>query len=630
MTADSKMLYDNAKNTARRLYKSSGGIMFLFLLVLSVLRWGIFYPAGRRIWALVFMLLPDHYISNQNILSVLKSPLVLAVGLGIIIAYGLLVLWETSGLLLILEYHYQGKTVRLWKLFVLSARQILHAVHPRNWVILLYALVMMPLTDLFSVSSFISRLTLPEYISEFIMTTWWADIAFVIANVFCAWLVLHWLFSYEGFVLERSSFSRACKRSRVLVKRRLIRTIWQLALYEIRTIFICTIPVILIFIGLYIASYFLGMPAAEANNAARNLVIGELGQNILFSVCGIIIKMKMLSFLFSLYHVFRDDCGVREPIMLPDWGVKVKGRTFRFRFLSGAIYAVLTLSILGLYCGLGFCITHIPDIAGALVNETQVAAHKGYSIMAPENTMAAFEEAISCGDADMIEFDVRRTKDGIPVVIHDASILKACGVKKDVYDMTLEELRSYTANYQFSDGKYHEVVPTLEEVLAGCGGQINLLVEIKASDRSPGLPAQIIEMLKQYDCLDQSVIQSGSYEALCEAKKACPDIPCGLIMAIGIGNYYDMPNVDFFSLEHSFVSSSIVDTIHKRGKQVYVWTVNESSSLEKTRYLGADVIITDRPEYVSSVLRSNNLDLKAFLGNAIPDTGGVVDVSDGD
>ena len=124
--------------------------------------------------------------------------------------------------------------------------------------------------------------------------------------------------------------------------------------------------------------------------------------------------------------------------------------------------------------------------------------------------MAAFEEAISCGDADMIEFDVRRTKDGVPVVIHDASILKACGVKKDVYDMTLEELRSYTANYQFSDGKYHEVVPTLEEVLAGCGGQINLLVEIKASDRSPGLPAQIIEMLNQYDCLDQSVIQSGA------------------------------------------------------------------------------------------------------------------------
>ena len=630
MTANNKKLYDNAKNTARKLYKSSGGIMFLFLLILAGMRGCIFYPAGRQIWALALLLLPDHYISNQNILGLLKSPLVLAAGLGIIIGYGLLVLWETSGLLLILEYHYQGKTVRLWKLFILSARQILHAAHPRNWVILLYALVMMPLTDVFSVSSVISKLTLPEYIKDYIMTTWWASNLFIIVNVLSAWLVLHWLFSYEGFVLERSSFNHACKRSRVLVKKRLIRTIWQLALYEIRTIFSCAVPAVLIFTGIYIVSFIIGMPAAEANNAARNLVIGEFGQNILFSVCGIIIKMKMLSFLFSLYHVYRDDCGIREPILLPDWGVKVKGRTFQFRFLSGAVYSVLILGILVFYCGLGFCITHFPDIAEALVNETQVAAHKGYSIIAPENTMSAFDAAISCGEADLVEFDVRRTKDGVPVVIHDASILKACGVKKDVYDMTLEELRSYTANYQFSDAEFHEVVPTLEEVLAGCGGQINLLVEIKASNRSPELPAQIIEMLKQYDCLDQSVIQSGSYEALCEVKKVCPDIPCGLIMTIGIGNYYDMPNVDFFSLEHSFVSSSIVDAIHKRGKQVYVWTVNESSSLEKTRYLGADVIITDRPEYVSSVLRSNNLDLRAFLENAIPDTGGVVDVSDGD
>ena len=630
MTAESKKLYDDAKITARRLYKSSGGIMFLFLLILSVLRWGIFYPAGRKIWALSLLLLPDHYISNQNILGLLRSPLVLVAGLGIIIGYGLLVLWETSGLLLILEYQYQGKTVRLWKLFILSARQILHAAHPRNWVILLYALVMMPLTDVFSVSSFISKLTLPEYISEFIMTTWWADIAFIIANVFCAWLVLHWLFSYEGFVLERSSFSHACKRSRVLVKGRLIRTIWQIALYDMKTILLCTIPAILILFGLYIVSYLIGMPEAEVNNAARNLAIGEFGKNVLLSVCEIIIKMKMLSFIFSLYHAFRDDCAITEPILLPEWGRKVKGRTFRFRFLSGAIYAAVTLGILVFYYGLGFSITHFPELAGNLVNETMVAAHKGYSIIAPENTMSAFEAAISCGKADMIEFDVRRTKDGIPVVIHDASILKACGVKKDVYDMTLQELQSYTANYQFSDGAFHEVVPTLEEVLSGCGGQISLLVEIKASDRSPDLPAQIIEMLKQYGCLDHSVIQSGSYDALCEVKKVCPDIPCGLIMAIGIGNYYDMPNVDFFSLEHSFVSSSIVDAIHKRGKEIYVWTVNESSSLEKIRYLGADVIITDQPEYVSSVLRSNNLDLKAFLENVIPDGKSVIDVSDGD
>ena len=630
MSPERKAMYRAGRKSARSLYKSSGGIMFLFLGFFALLRHFFFYPIGRRLWALSLLMLPEHYISNQNISALLKAPLVPVIGLAIVIGYGLLVLWETSGLLLILEYHYQGKMLRFWKLFILSARQILNAAKPKNWLILLYALVMMPLTDIHSVSNMIGKLTIPEYISEFIGTTWWVLIPYIAVYIFVIWLVLHWVFAYESFILEGLSFSQSCKASRRLVKGRLIRTFFRIGIYEMVTFILCSIPPALLIGLIYTASGCFDIVGIPVQPAVWDMVIMKIGAEILNGICRIIVKMKMLTYVFSLYHIYRDDLGIKEPIILPDWGIKTKGHAFHFRFLSGVVYAVAAILIFAGNILLSIGVSQVPEIAAYFINDTDVVAHKGYSTKAPENTLSAFETAIDCGAADMIEFDVRSTKDGVPVVIHDASILKACGVDKEVYDLTLSELQAYAANYQFTDGSFDEVVPTLEAVLKDCSGRIGLLVEIKASDRSPDLPAQIIDLLRKYGCLDQAVIQSGSYEALCQVKDVCPEIPCGLIMAIGIGSYYDMPNVDFFSVEHTFVSESIVQAIHDRGKQIYVWTVNEDVFLEKMRFLGADAIITDKPEYVSDTLKVNNMSFQAVVQSTVPTIGTGMDVSDGD
>ena len=627
---EKRKFYKDIRLSARRLYRSSGGIMFFFLGILALMRHFIFYPIGQNLWQLSLLTLPEHYISNQNFLSLFKAPLVPLVGLALVIGMGLLVLWEIAGLLLILEYHYQNKEIRLWKLFPLSVRKVLHAAKPKNWLILLYALVMTPLTDLFSVSNILGKLTIPEYIAEFINTTLWVGIPYMAVYLFCIWLVLHWIFAYEGFILEGCSFSQACKRSRQLVRGRLIRTFRQVGACELRNVIICMIPPALIICALYMVSFFPVLTGMVANDAARVLIIQRIGIPTLMRICEIILKMKVLTYIFSMFHAYRKNIGIDETIKLPGWGIKTKGWIFRLRFISGAVYTVCTIAIVAAYLVLNAGISYFPGIAALFIDETSVVAHKGYSVKAPENTLSAFEAAIDCGDADMIEFDVRCSKDGVPVVIHDASILKASGISADVYDLTLDELKTYSANYQFTDGSFNETIPTLEEVLQECSGRIGLLVEIKASDRSPDLPEQIIELLKKYDCLDQAVIQSGSYQALCQVKEVCPDIPCGLIMAIGIGNYYDMPNVDFFSVEHTFVNSSIVEAVHDRRKQLYVWTVNEKESLEKMRFLGADAIITDKPEDVSAELKESNPGLRALLENAAPTVGGDVDVSDGD
>ena len=107
-----------------------------------------------------------------------------------------------------------------------------------------------------------------------------------------------------------------------------------------------------------------------------------------------------------------------------------------------------------------------------LAGAPMLVAHRGGSLLAPENTMAAFSSATDDWWADMLEMDVRLTRDGHVVVIHDDSVDRTTDGSGKVSEMTLEEIKDLDAGYRFRDlvggfpfkGK-GVTVPTLEEVL---------------------------------------------------------------------------------------------------------------------------------------------------------------------
>ena len=92
-----------------------------------------------------------------------------------------------------------------------------------------------------------------------------------------------------------------------------------------------------------------------------------------------------------------------------------------------------------------------------------LAAHRGDRFNYPENTMPAFESAVSLG-ADMIETDVRMSKDGELVLMHDRSALRTTGIDKNIDEMTLSEIRSLDAGCTFKNPVIAKI-PTLREFL---------------------------------------------------------------------------------------------------------------------------------------------------------------------
>ena len=175
-------------------------------------------------------------------------------------------------------------------------------------------------------------------------------------------------------------------------------------------------------------------------------------------------------------------------------------RRILHRQRAGGCLAFLVLVLL-VYYGV-----HVLLRTSALTT-LQVIAHRGGPTQAPENTLAAFRNAISLG-VDWLEFDVQMTKDGALVVIHDETVDRTTNGTGAVRDLTLEEIRSL-------DAGQGEKVPTFEEVLqlAKTNG-VKILPETKSPELYLGIEEKLLQALEQAKYLDQTVIQSFNADSL--------------------------------------------------------------------------------------------------------------------
>ena len=195
--------------------------------------------------------------------------------------------------------------------------------------------------------------------------------------------------------------------------------------------------------------------------------------------------------------------------------------------------------------------------------------------------------------------------DGVVVVTHDTSLKRCTGKNAKVYDLTFAEIEALDAGRWFSARFAGTRIPSFEEVLQLCQSRIDLNVEIKPSAATPTLEAETVRLLRAYGFEGHCVITSQSYETLHKVKELAPDIPTGYILALGVGNYYDLPDADFFSVEHTFITSGMVNQIHLRGKTISAWTIAQEDDARHMMELGADDLITDKPDLVHELLRQN-------------------------
>lgn len=605
------------------IFSKSGGVLFAFVFLFGILRDSVLFPLGGKIWGLVLKTTPQSFLSDGNIAVLFKSPLVLITGFILILCYSFIILWETSAIIVGAEYTFQGKPIKFFDLFPASFKSIEHSLLPKNWLVFLMSVVILPFVDLVKTNNIIGNLVIPEYISDYIDDRWYLTVLMVIVVAFLFFFVVRTIFSFYYFILYKENYPSSIRKSFRLTKKKNISNLFQLLLYKIKIrIFYSIIPVILVYLGIVL----LVVAMNEFDGVMAALDIGSLLfiSPVLQEVSSAIITICTLMFLLVLFHNYQEKINEEVPDLVEKY--EKTGKIHSFRPVIAVTYLITGIVGIGVIAILAFGFSNYPETIDMFTRDTEIAAHKGYSSVAPENTLPAFEKAIECGCADYIELDIRLSKDKVPICTHDANFEKLTGCKKEVYDMTLDEIKELSVGTNYPD--YPDCkIATFEEALQMCQGKIDLIVEIKASPKSPELEQIAVELLEKYDYIGHCVVHSGNYESLKKIKAANPNIPCGLIMALSTGDYQNLEGIDFYSVEHNFVNSAMINRVHMAGKKVYAWTVNETDDMESMLELQADCIICDYPEDSYRVINDKHADVLDFVRRRAAD---MVQIKPGD
>jgi glycerophosphoryl diester phosphodiesterase len=231
-----------------------------------------------------------------------------------------------------------------------------------------------------------------------------------------------------------------------------------------------------------------------------------------------------------------------------------------------------------------------------------IFAHRGASSYAPENTIAAFELALT-QNADAIELDVKLSADGHAIVIHDPRVDRTTGGHGRVKDLPLGELRALDAGSFFSEKFHGEKIPTLEEVFEAVGKRTFINVELTNYD-SPrdGLVETVCMLVKKCGMQERVIFSSFFASNLSKAHAYLPDVPSGLLAFKGLlGVWARSFGFDFgkYQALHPYltdVTSQQVQRVHRLNRRIHVWTVNAADDMRRLFRWGVDAIFTDDPQ----------------------------------
>lgn len=576
------------------LLKLNIGTLLVFELLYKFASMAVFKPLLTGVMKLALKAQGLSYLSDETIGTFIRSPLTWFFLLLIVLGMAFFTLFDICCIITCIHASFRKQAMPLLALMRKGLKTSMRVIYQRNIVMILYLLIIIPMTHALVISGYITKFTVPQFIVDYIMSHTWLAILYIGFWIYIGLRSFHWIYSLHYFCLENCNFKQARKRS------------WKLQKNHYWTDLIIVLGWSAACIGIYYGVILSGSWLVSRVNQAlptqdlfSSLTLS--GISLLMDVCGALFFCFDLPLFFIcislLFYYRKAAAGERIPRVFRDldnayritntrWVKKIY--MYRKRIIALSIVVVI---------GVNFAY-NFADRRGVLHmglgNPVEVTAHRGYSAVYPENTIPAFKGAIQVG-ADWAELDVQQTADGEVIVMHDSNLKRTTGLDKEVWQVTWDEIKDLD-NGSWFDKKYQTVrIPTLEEVLKVCRGKIHLNIEIKPSGHDKDLEEQVAKLLKKYHMRDTCVVSSLKYDSLRKIKEADDSIETAYITSVSYGNFTNLEYADGYSVESTLLSKGFVNKAQKAGKQIYVWTVNSEERLEKVVGMGIDNVITDDP-----------------------------------
>lgn len=514
-------------------------------------------------------------LSKETILTVIKDPIALFFLILFLVLVAFFLIGEFAVLTLAVTDQWHRDSLKiLLKKFPQKVKQLL------SWqfiIVFFYLCLMIPLGNLGFNSLLLSHLKIPDFIGEELAKTQTGSLLYGGLMVVIAYLNIRLITFLPILGLTDSSPLKAFQISwRESTFKKLLKRTARLVLLTTLSFVITVILVI-------------GITIIFANLDSKN---DNLPLATLF--------YSLIAFLYTLFLLSTKFFFIIEATRQLDLPKELQTRTHAKMSTKGRCALVSFI----LFFGVLWVASNALDIYLVKKNPDEIViAHRGNVKAGVENSIEAMQAAKKAGAA-YSEMDVVMTKDKRFVVIHDNNLKRLAGVDNTVSNMTLKELQKLTLH----QGKFTSHIASLEEFLAAAKAvKQPILIELKPYGHEPkDYVERFLKVLKEQNATKDNKVMSLDLDVIQKVEKLAPEISTGYVIPIHMG---PLPNyaVDFYAVEEFSYNTLFALTAEQQKKDVYVWTINDETLMDKMLIGPANGIITDE----LGIFKEASQDMKA-------------------
>lgn len=587
---------NNRFTIAFRLIKKNIKKIIIFEAIYKLSTLAIFTPVLVELVKVALKLSGINYLTNARFFDFLFKPTTIAILFLAMLVFALVSLMEMSALTYCYNISYNGGNASVADMIKAGAGAAIRLIGPYNAYMILFVLMLIPVTHMGAISGYITSMQIPVFIIEYIKLKKIALFVVTCMMVLLSILVIRWINVLNYYTTEKMNFKNARKASENLNRYRYFGLIMGFIIWQgLILVLLFSSYALITFVITKTLKFILKKKLAYTISLYSAKIIYQIWSAIYF--CMIV----PLTCAFLSGYFFARKKRVKEEIVIPVMPGEKRYSESKFKRRLSVI--VLISAILNIvYINFDFGIFR-GSANVQLLNKTLIAAHRGYSSEAPENTIPAFEEAIS-NMSDYVELDVQETKDGKIVVLHDSNLKRVAGINKNIWNLNYADIADVDVGSWFSEDFVGVTIPTLEEVMEMAKGRLKLNIEIKLTGHEKNIEKSVVKIIEKYGMENDCVVTSFQAKALKKVKEANPDIQTGYILHVAYGDFSSLDYADALSVNYSFATELLIDEAHSTGKKVYVWTVNTSEAINNMINNGADMIITDDPVLAKETILS--------------------------
>lgn len=571
-----------------------------FEIVFRLMLSAIATPALILLLRVTMKLSGIKYLSGEGIADYISNPFTIVAIVLILLVSAMFTLVELSGLSACFSCIGRGRKISSASMMRTGFKALAKALSGKGFIKFIAFTIYMPMAQ-FTLSSgvFLSPL-MP------VLRTVFSDIdssiaiaVYILIQLMFVIIIASRCYSLHFLILTDRDFPDCTRESKRIISGHKARTALTLVLWSVAMLAVAfTVTFVISFTVLL---FIKGFSSPKKAFLSSLKVLRYAGQ--IFSAVSVFLSAPAIV------------CWITEKFFSdiePDEKIKFPQRRTNMGIPAKALILTITAGV-----GIMLNMTYIRaihegnlNLNTGLLSRTQITAHRGFSGIAPENTVYSFGSAVESG-ADYIELDVQLTKDNQLVVFHDKTIDRTTDGKGKLSDYTYDELLKFSVGEWYGKEEYNDAkIMLLSEVLELFSDDILFNIEIKNSGNVVRTAEITAETVQEYGIEDSCYITSFSYSALKKVKSINPDIKTGIIVNTAVSAFSQLQYTDAVSMNYLFVNHTAVTSVHQNGKKLFVWTVNRTEDIQKMVAMGVDNIITNRPDRASEIVYSGSVSQK--------------------